>query len=1270
MTRSIRTHRKAWLLLPVLSLLTTTWPAPNAANGACGADAYPCIAMADDRWGIVPRLSDGTLAMDGALDEAAWRQAFVTQGFRTFYDHRVPERDTIVKIAYDANHLYVALHSPLGYEEEPKAERLFLVLGTAEDEQTFYTIPVAITTDSHPVGISLNNWTGQDPEDRAQTVVRLTPAMGVAPAVAKRNDGSWSAEVAIPWSALGSPSLQAGAALRLNVIRYYGPDSPYPASSWVPVRASALIDNDQHTPLESRTYTVHAGVTNEGRLGRLFLERTPATALGGGQAQPWKPTHARFLFKSFGEKRLAFKKSSYPQLKHADIRLVWTAPSGEQTVIDDAVVGKRRGDYVLEFSHPAPLENGQYELQLYAGEAGGATAKLAAFTFDRTDLVEAGERMYPVASREAPAKQIAYSPPSAEVQTLLQLVPDRVGFFATGVPHNTQLGFRSANYTWSVANPWNITSTDAQKVDYPNGQYAETHVLTVTNKRGEPIEYPYYEDSAGKRYFLSAHLWHKQRLYVIERTKALAAKDPLGAARLLYRFSQAYEGWVRINDTIWIQYPLEGYAAPPYPYYGGIWERWTSQELVALRPLIDAFAEVDKTNAFELLSEEAGEDVRGKIVDDMLLPTIEEMYSYPILNHNIEYSNWIGLIQLGKAMKEPKYIHEAVDRMDDFAKSGYLVDGFWKEISISYHNQTTSGIRGTASSVERWTDPPGYLSPRNGQRFDDFDPSAKLPQIGSLLRVPNLLAYPNGYYFPVNDTWAFQKAASPQNEASLLLPAAGIAKLVRGQGAGQSQLYMTFSPKNGHDHKDPLNLALFAEGQELLPDIGYTHTFYRQWTVSTLGHNTVVVDGKDALISGAGKRGGTLSAFVSLSESGDVQAMRASQESAYPGVSVYSREPWFIGFDGASGGEGYVVDLFRVSGGGKHEYALNGDANRDAQIAANMPLADYGPYLLEGNPTLTWPAQETETGGTSDNQYYGYMYIRDVRTAEVPDGSYQLTMTTAAGNAERAGMKIFGFAGQGNNRLFIGTSPSLRATRLNGLSADTNSEAVRYTMPKFVLRKVGADLNSQFIHVMEPYAAGGAPRIANVQVLKSDEATQEAVVAVSYGSTTDIILSAPNNDGQPLTVGDMTMIGKMGFIRLENGVVKRMHLSGGTLLRKGSETLTGEGTVSGDIVRVERAQAAGETNGFVTPTVVPSSAIGRYMIVSHPDKTTHAYRIAGITRNDAAGETVIAIDMDPGFDYTSDAGTADRPSRMLYFPGTAWNGTHKFRIDNVVAAVQ
>src|SRR5690606_13078676 len=108
--------------------------------------------------------------------------------------------------------------------------------------------------------------------------------------------------------------------------------------------------------------------------------------------------------------------------------------------------------------------------------------------------------------------------------------------------------------------------------------------------------------------------------------------------------------------------------------------------------------------------------------------------------------------------------------------------------------------------------------------------------------------------------------------------------------------------------------------------------------------------------------------------------------------------------------------------------------------------------------------------------------------------------------------------------LYLGESPSIRNTRL--YRNDSNAVADEYRMPKMVLRKDGENLQSTFITALEPYAATEAPRIEHVVNLPLEQPIDGAVaVAVSYGTTTDIILSSPHSDGLPLVTGDITMHG-------------------------------------------------------------------------------------------------------------------------------------------------
>jgi hypothetical protein len=520
-----------------------------------------------------------------------------------------------------------------------------------------------------------------------------------------------------------------------------------------------------------------------------------------------------------------------------------------------------------------------------------------------------------------------------------------------------------------------------------------------------------------------------------------------------------------------------------------------------------------------------------------------------------------------------------------------------------------------------------------------------------------MLTYPDGKYLPIQDTWAHTSHKTPDLAAgSLLMPASGIARLTGGSGAGQSQLYMTFEPKYGHSHYDPLNLTLYAAGQELLPDIGYTHTKYRSWTTMTMAHNTVVVDGKNMTVDDRSKHGGSIELFAP--ESGLVQVMRARQENAYPGVSEYSREPWQIRFEGAPENEGYVLDLFRVAGGSKHEYTLQGDANRDASFTTDAETENYGPHLLPEGTSVVEPENEDEQGSAGGN-YLGYMYVRDVKQTGLPDSRYEALLSTQEKGVLKAGMKINGFVAEGGGgTLFLGRSPSLRATRVEG--KDTNDLAGLYDMPKMIVRREGGGLQSTFVTALEPFAAGDAPRIEKVEPLAMEQSSAgDAAVAITYGNTTDIVLSSPNRDGKPLIAGNIVLDGNLGFIRLADGKVKRMMLIGGTSLKIGDTEVTGSGPSSGEITSVRRVADGSPYNAFVTTAPVPASAEGKYAVVTHPDGTAHGYPITGVRQNGGFTE-LLTGDMDPGFEIAE-----DRSSAMKFFPFTAWSGSHTFRIDNI-----
>lgn len=1198
-----------------------------------------------DKWAVVPNWSEAPV-IDGLLDEAMWSTAAELGGFTTaYYHHSLP--DVEYKLAYDHEYLYVG--GTIDLVEAGSLARIEIVIQPEATHDTHYVATIEVDPTDTSVGTTF--WNGDLVEnfvngDRVN-VTNIEQHM-------YHDAHQLTVEAAIPLSSIMTTAVQPGDEWLLNILHAHQVHEG-PLASWVPVR------NSDHSNRGTGSIQYRASVVDHGRMGSLFFTQFP-TELLPDQAvlgEGWGPQDLELRYEGFTQKGLSVVIPEALGSEH-ELRLLWKAPNeGWQQLIPDQV-SWANGELTLSVQHPAVTQDGLYQLRLVVLLDGETTARVATLTMDREWIISAGLSAFPLAQEPAgPIQQVTLQGPSETVQQVMDIIPEQIGYRYVGLPEMPEL-YPDGLYTLSEDGHYLIASRT--NTIYPNAQFAEDKELISTNARGETVRIPYYEDAEGKPYFVTAHLWYLQKNRALSETTTISKSDPLGAARLLYRFAELYEGYNPTVDQAWYYQSIDPNAGPPYSYWGGMWYRWYGSDLQYLKRLFDAYTEVKKTDAFAVLSQEVGEDVEQKIVEEMFLPSLDYVLTYPKRMGNLSYPNWIGWIAAGKALNEPDYIHRVVEHMSEFATYLFLSDGFWQEVTLSYHTELMSGMNQAINQLKGWSDPEGYISPRTGMRLDNLDMMRDFPIIGKALEMQNRLVYPDGKFYPLQDTHAYMKAPSPIIDAgSFLLPAAGIARLVGGQGGEQTQVYMHYPPRyKSHYHYDPLHLGLYAQGQELLPDLGYTfNTFYRWYALSTMSHNTVVVDSRNAKVGGDALHGGSIETFIP--DNGLFQAMRASYEESYDSVSEYRREPWFIPFAGATSEEqGYVLDLFRVTGGNRHEYTLQGDANRDAYFNTEMALEEYGPYLLPPGTQVVEPVDNNDSG-SAEGHYPGYIYVRDVQQAALTDDHYELTLVTEESGQEQAKMKVTGLLEAGTNELYLGRSPSLRAARLEGRSKDNNDEAVKYSLPKLVHRRDGTDLKSTFVTVLEPFQ-GVSEKIEAIDRLQPDQGQEGAVaVQVKYGATTDILLSNPgySQHAEPLIVGDVTLLGEMGMIRLEDGVVMSMSLVGGTELSKGSHVIIGTGTVSGTVDGTLRMAAGDDWDAIVTTASVGPGAIGNYVVVEHPDGSTRGFEIGDIAYQ--SGKTVLVLaDEDPGFELQSD-GT----SRQVYHPAKQWTGTHTFTIMNV-----
>jgi hypothetical protein len=1201
------------------------------------------------KWVVAKRWNSAPV-IDGQPGEGIWQQAAVLDGFVTAFNEYEASHEAEYRVAYDDDYLYIS-----GNLARPAADTLAqieLIIRPAQEKQTYYTVKLPLATAQSPaVNTNWNPVMDNINVSTDQGRVRIQPYQYESSTTAD----TLYVEAAVPIASIAAGGAAEGDEWRFNIVHVHNLYTQ-PLDSWVAIR------NTDHWHAGTATANMNGDLVGQDRLGSLFFSRVPSMSAADPSADAaWYPATAELLYTGFTEKELTISAPN-AAVSAQDVGLYWKEPLGDwqPLTVNSFVYGGMA--VTIRFDHPAMRKDGLYQLLVRMSPPANAHSQIALIALDKERVVEGGEASQANGGLpQPPVQSVTYSPPSSTVTRVLSLIPDQPGFIFVGLPELPEL-YPQSLYRLS-SDGLTMTAPRTGTV-YPNALYPEDKSLVVPNALGQTVSIPYHEDAEGKKYFITAHKWYLQKAYAITQTSSISKTDPLGAARLLSRFAEAYKGYNptidRVSGVYHTNYSQPRLSGPPYAYWGGVWQRWWYNDLEAMTPLLNAFLEVKKTNAFELLSDELGFDVEQKIVDDMIRPSADFTLSYLNRFSNMSMEPWTGLISVGKTLGDSDLIHRVVEYLQQFTTRMYLSDGFWQEVTPSYHIQTVNGLKQAVSLLNGWSDPAGYVSPRTGTRFDNLNLAEQFPVIGRALDAANRLVYPDGKVLPVMDTWAATVAPDPKPDGSMLMPGAKIGRLAGGTGPDQTHVYMGFQPKYGHTHLDPLNLSLYAGGQELMPDIGYSHnTKYRAFTLSTMSHNTVIVDSQNMVGGEASRHGGNVESFAT--NAGPFQAMSASYEGAYPVTEEYSREPWFIPFADGDGEQGYVLDLFRVSGGSRHEYTLQGDANRDAEFRTGMPLTDYGPYLLPPGTTVVEPETNSDFG-SAEGHYPGYIYVRDVKQAQLDGDRYNVSLVTEQDGAEKMKLNITGLLEPGTNELYLGRSPSLRSIRLNGSSMDNNDEADKYDMPKLVLRRDGTNLSSTFTTVLEPYG-GLVPRIEAIDRLQPDQAPAGAVaVKVAYGDTIDLMFSNPHHPDQSIVVGDIEMKGRMGLIRLINGEVNEMSLTGGTLLKKGTHVLTGEGIVSGTITDTLRKAAGDAYDAIVTNAPVSQEAIGSYVIVTHPDQSTTGFLIGDVMT--VNGQTVIVLaEHDPGFEIGGD-GT----SKQVFYPAKQWTGNHTFHIQTVERA--
>lgn len=660
------------------------------------------------------------------------------------------------------------------------------------------------------------------------------------------------------------------------------------------------------------------------------------------------------------------------------------------------------------------------------------------------------------------------------VQQLIDQVPVGTGIFFIGCPNCHGGAEEKDVLEWHFGMGDEVQCKYCHRV-FPNKDFPNNRSKEIRSPDGKIIRYDYYEDSAGKDYYFNAHAWYERWEWIRNRAKDLAllwyaTKDNAygdRAAAIIGQFAHVFPDYpVRYdypNANVRFfpanqKWPYEGLN----DYRGAKWRRWAYDDIPNI--LVEVYDLLQSGYDWSRMKPYLGDFLSQRIVSDLFKMAYEFTTANPEKYSNKSPGLYNQMIRLGRVIGEPAYVHEGVKRFREFCEHRFYRDGWWVEGSTAYHAMVVRSLTAILKSAKGYTDPaPGSIP----DAMTDLDLSKKVPVVRLAVNVTKDAILPDKRRIPINDTWWYNTEDAEFDGRSKLWDGVGDALLTNG-GPQPSALNINWSGNYGHDHFDNGSIILYAFGKELFSDIGYTHTKYRGWSRHTASHNTVLIDekGQDEHGKALAGTGRLLHYDVSHPK---VKTIWVDASPAYKIAKKYQRRLVYVQ---ASPGLDYVVDLFEVEGGKRHDYFLHGSSD------------ELGDLHVEGNgkrvSTLKpdWGGarmpQEQHDLDPEGKTYHPYIHFSDIRSFTFKD---QIRFYF---QYHDTGVQVFHFL-PGKHELFSFLSPSIRQAQENEPDLD------KFSRHGVMIRSDQAQ--TRFLSVYAPYK--DAQWLQNVVV-------KDSLVTITY----------------------------------------------------------------------------------------------------------------------------------------------------------------------------
>ena len=806
-------------------------------------------------------------------------------------------------------------------------------------------------------------------------------------------------------------------------------------------------------------------------------------------------------------------------------------------------------------------------------------------------------------------KSVAYVLSLSE-EKALAIVPEQSGFYFVDCPNCNNGAQDRAPWVWTPENPRQIKCGGCGAVYPDNPKYPDKEFVSVKAPKGAH-KYHYYKGKREKRYFFRGAADYWARDYMAKVCRDLAelywtTKDERYARRaalILERFAKVYPTWAYKFD-----YPFRPVLFSPHnknriqgvgAYRVSRWSWWAymgvSNELLQAYDCLRFWPGLDKL---------AKGRARKRIEKDLLGGMVEFAMGFEEQYSNMSPTLWRSVLYAGRVLNEPEWILETLKRVNHFMATRLLYDGHWFETAPAYCGQVVGSMKATLDILGDYAPPEGEAA-----QFVKSSVERARTQWGYLNRSNKVLRFPNGGLPTINDTWARKSAARKATE-SLLMPGLGLGIL--GGGAGEDQIYCWLNYTSGihHKHHDALSMGLFAYNEELLRDMGYTHTAWRIWTLSMMSHNTVVVNGVESAHDKDHKEN-RLRAWAT--DKRGFHLVEAESDSAYGEATRRFRRT--LALVGADSRDAYLIDVFQVQGGDQHDYLLHGVPTEDSTAAViGAALTPFQGTLMNPGTKFAYPEGESYNVGNAG----AYGFVKRIKSGKAAERiALDLRLTSRPSVGSRSALVC-----RAGDTVYLGEAPRIRQAERKDNLLD------KFYAPFFCLRRTGKNLKSVFIAVHEP--VNGEPKLKNVTATDLKGGVLVTVDRGRHGRDYFVMGLDGAVSAQARTEdGALRIEGAYGLARTRDGACVEAHLVGGQALRLGDMKLTGAPGWSG-VVRGVSREATKTTRGSfdVAETLAPEQE-GAALLIEFADRTVRGYNIAKIEPL-AQGSRIHVVE-DPGY---------------------------------------